>query len=100
MQHGTLEHIGRNDRDHEVYQAQQPGMGDEEASEMDVDYVEALEYGLAPTGGIGIGISTIAAPLFISEISPAGDRGKLTGLFQFNIVFGILMAFFSNFIIS
>ena len=50
-------------------------------------------------GGIGIGISTIAAPLFISEISPAGDRGKLTGLFQFNIVFGILMAFFSNFII-
>ena len=50
-------------------------------------------------GGIGIGISTIAAPLFISEISPAGDRGKLTGLFQFNIVFGILMAFFSNFVI-
>ena len=50
-------------------------------------------------GGIGIGISTIAAPLFISEISPAGDRGKLTGLFQFNIVFGILMAFFSNYII-
>lgn len=51
-------------------------------------------------GGIGIGISTIAAPLFISEISPAGDRGKLTGLFQFNIVFGILVAFFSNFVIS
>lgn len=50
-------------------------------------------------GGIGIGISTIAAPLFIAEISPAGDRGKLTGLFQFNIVFGILMAFFSNFVI-
>ncbi|MGN1281872.1 MAG: MFS transporter [Succinivibrio sp.] len=51
-------------------------------------------------GGIGIGISTVAAPLFISEISPAGDRGKLTGLFQFNIVFGILMAFFSNFAIN
>ena len=50
-------------------------------------------------GGIGIGISTIAAPLFISEISPAKDRGKLTGLFQFNIVFGILLAFFSNFVI-
>ncbi len=50
-------------------------------------------------GGIGIGISTIAAPMFISEISPAGDRGKLTGLFQFNIVFGILMAFFSNYVI-
>lgn len=51
-------------------------------------------------GGLGIGISTIAAPLFISEISPAGDRGKLTGLFQFNIVFGILIAFFSNFVIA
>lgn len=50
-------------------------------------------------GGIGIGISTIAAPLFISEISPAQHRGKLTGLFQFNIVFGILLAFFSNFVI-
>ena len=37
--------------------------------------------------------------MFISEISPAGDRGKLTGLFQFNIVFGILMAFFSNYVI-
>ncbi|MBR4329324.1 MAG: sugar porter family MFS transporter, partial [Candidatus Riflebacteria bacterium] len=51
-------------------------------------------------GGLGIGISTIAAPLFISEISPAGDRGKLTGLFQFNIVFGILIAFFSNYVIA
>ena len=51
-------------------------------------------------GGVGIGISTIAAPLFISEISPAKDRGKLTGLFQFNIVFGILLAFFSNFVIT
>lgn len=51
-------------------------------------------------GGVGIGISTIAAPLFISEISPAGDRGKLTGLFQFNIVFGILIAFFSNYVIA
>lgn len=50
-------------------------------------------------GGIGIGVSTIAAPLFISEISPAQHRGKLTGLFQFNIVFGILLAFFSNFVI-
>ncbi len=51
-------------------------------------------------GGLGVGISTVAAPLFISEISPAKDRGKLAGMFQFNIVFGILVAFFSNFIIS
>ncbi len=47
-------------------------------------------------GGVGIGMSTIVAPMYISEISPAGQRGKLTGLFQFNIVFGILMAFVSN----
>lgn len=51
-------------------------------------------------GGVGIGISTIAAPLFISEISPADKRGRLTALFQFNIVFGILIAFLSNFIIG
>lgn len=51
-------------------------------------------------GGLGIGISTIAAPLFISEISPAKDRGKLTALFQFNIVFGILMAFLSNYLVG
>ncbi|MDR0932522.1 MAG: sugar porter family MFS transporter [Victivallales bacterium] len=47
-------------------------------------------------GGVGVGISTIAAPLFIAEISPAKDRGKLGGLFQFNIVFGILCAYLSN----
>lgn len=51
-------------------------------------------------GGVGIGISTIAAPLFISEISPADKRGRLTALFQFNIVFGILVAYLSNFIIG
>lgn len=47
-------------------------------------------------GGLGIGISTVAAPLYIAEIAPAEQRGRLTGLFQFNIVFGILMAFLSN----
>ena len=47
-------------------------------------------------GGIGIGISTVVAPLYISEIAPPGHRGKLAGLFQFNIVFGIVMAFVSN----
>jgi len=51
-------------------------------------------------GGLGVGASTIAAPLFISEISPAKNRGKLAGLFQFNIVFGILVAYFSNFLIG
>ena len=47
-------------------------------------------------GGLGIGISTVAAPLYISEIAPPKYRGRLAGMFQFNIVFGILMAFASN----
>lgn len=51
-------------------------------------------------GGIGIGISTIAAPLYISEIAPPAYRGRLAGMFQFNIVFGIVIAFLSNAIIA
>lgn len=51
-------------------------------------------------GGLGVGISTVAAPLYISEISPANARGRLAGMFQFNIVFGILVAFMSNALIS
>ena len=47
-------------------------------------------------GGLGIGISTIASPLFISEIAPPERRGRLAGMFQFNIVFGIVVAFVSN----
>lgn len=47
-------------------------------------------------GGLGIGISTIVAPLYIAEIAPPTWRGRLAGLFQFNIVFGILVAFVSN----
>src|SRR3954453_3472877 len=47
-------------------------------------------------GGIGIGISTVAAPPYISEIAPPAYRGRLAGMFQFNIVFGILVAFASN----
>jgi sugar porter (SP) family MFS transporter len=47
-------------------------------------------------GGLGIGISTVVAPLYISEISPPAYRGRLAGMFQFNIVFGILVAFASN----
>ena len=51
-------------------------------------------------GGVGVGISTVAAPLYISEISPSKHRGWLAGLFQFNIVFGILVALISNSLIS
>ena len=47
-------------------------------------------------GGVGVGISTVAAPLYIAEIAPAKYRGRLAGMFQFNIVFGILIAFVSN----
>ena len=51
-------------------------------------------------GGIGIGISTVAAPLYIAEIAPPAYRGRLGGMFQFNIVFGIIMAFVSNFLLK
>jgi SP family arabinose:H+ symporter-like MFS transporter len=51
-------------------------------------------------GGVGVGISTVAAPLYIAEIAPPERRGRLAGMFQFNIVFGILVAFLSNYIIG
>ncbi|WP_419213031.1 sugar porter family MFS transporter [Maribacter sp. X9] len=51
-------------------------------------------------GGIGVGVSTIAAPAYISEISPPKRRGKLVGFYQFSLVFGILMAFLSNYMLS
>ena len=47
-------------------------------------------------GGLGIGVSTVVAPMYISEIAPPQHRGRLAGMFQFNIVFGILIAFVSN----
>ncbi len=51
-------------------------------------------------GGIGVGASTIAAPAYISEIAPAKDRGRLVAMYQFNIVFGIMIAFLSNYLLS
>ncbi len=51
-------------------------------------------------GGLGVGASSVTAPLYISEISPARSRGKLVGLFQFNIVFGILVAYLSNYLLA
>ncbi len=51
-------------------------------------------------GGLGVGASTIAAPAYITEISPAEKRGRLVALYQFNIVLGILIAFISNFLLS
>ena len=51
-------------------------------------------------GGIGIGGSSVLGPIYIAEIAPATLRGRLVGFFQFNIVVGILLAYFSNYIVS
>ncbi|MBO9617837.1 MAG: sugar porter family MFS transporter [Niabella sp.] len=51
-------------------------------------------------GGVGIGISSVAAPTYISEISTPGTRGRLGAMYQFNIVFGILIAFLSNYFLK
>ncbi|HEX8330619.1 MAG TPA: sugar porter family MFS transporter [Hymenobacter sp.] len=50
-------------------------------------------------GGVGVGASSVAAPLYITEISPPDRRGKMVALFQFNIVFGILFAYLSNYLL-
>lgn len=70
----------------------------------------AIGSGLAPDpysfslfrfiGGLGVGASSVAAPIYISEIAPADNRGRLVAIYQFNIVFGILVAFFSNYLIG
>ena len=73
-------------------------------------FVSALGSGLATDpysfslfrfiGGLGVGISSIAAPTYISEISSANNRGRLGILYQFNLVFGILVAFISNYLLQ
>ena len=72
--------------------------------------VSALGTALAPgpytfsffrfIGGLGIGISSVVAPTYISEISTPATRGRLTAMYQFNIVFGILVAFVSNYLLQ
>jgi sugar porter (SP) family MFS transporter len=51
-------------------------------------------------GGIGVGVSSVAAPTYISEISTSSNRGRLGAMYQFNIVFGILVAFLSNYLLQ
>ena len=51
-------------------------------------------------GGLGVGASSVAAPIYISEIAPANRRGRLVAAYQFNIVFGILIAYLSNYLIG
>jgi sugar porter (SP) family MFS transporter len=72
--------------------------------------VSALGSALAPDpytfsffrfiGGLGIGVSSVAAPAYVSEISTPATRGRLVALYQFNIVFGILIAFLSNYFLK
>lgn len=73
-------------------------------------FVSAVGSALAPEiyslmffrfiGGLGVGASSVAAPMYISEIAPRENRGQLTAMFQFNIVLGILLAYFSNWLIG
>lgn len=70
-------------------------------------FVSAVGSALAPDpysfsffrfiGGIGVGVSSVAAPTYIAEISTSSIRGRLVAMYQFNIVFGILIAFLSNY---
>jgi len=73
-------------------------------------FVSAVGSGLAPDpytfsffrfiGGVGVGASSVAAPIYISEIASAKDRGKLGSLYQFNLVLGIFIAFISNYLLQ
>lgn len=70
-------------------------------------FISAVGSALAPDpysfsffrfiGGIGVGVSSVAAPTYIAEISTSSIRGRLVAMYQFNIVFGILIAFLSNY---
>lgn len=51
-------------------------------------------------GGLGVGASSVVAPMYISEIAPADRRGRLVALFQFNIVLGIVIAYVSNYFVA
>jgi sugar porter (SP) family MFS transporter len=50
-------------------------------------------------GGIGVGASSVVAPMYIAEISPAKIRGRMTAMFQFNVILGILIAYVSNYLL-
>ena len=51
-------------------------------------------------GGLGIGGSSVLGPMYIAEVAPAKWRGRLVGFFQFNVVFGILLAYLSNYLLG
>lgn len=70
-------------------------------------FISAVGSALAPDpylfsffrfiGGVGVGVSSVVAPTYIAEISTSNVRGRLVAMYQFNIVFGILIAFLSNY---
>lgn len=70
-------------------------------------FISAIGSALAPDaysfsffrfiGGVGVGVSSVVAPTYIAEISTSSIRGRLVAMYQFNIVFGILIAFLSNY---
>lgn len=70
-------------------------------------FISAIGSALAPDaysfsffrfiGGVGVGVSSVVAPTYIAEISTSAIRGRLVAMYQFNIVFGILIAFLSNY---
>src|SRR3984957_15395674 len=51
-------------------------------------------------GGLGIGGSSVLGPVYIAELAPAKLRGRMVGLFQINVVVGILLAYFSNYVVG
>ncbi|HEY0110664.1 MAG TPA: MFS transporter, partial [Fibrella sp.] len=51
-------------------------------------------------GGLGVGASSVAAPLYITEVSPAASRGRMVAMFQINVVAGILIAYLSNYLLQ
>lgn len=71
--------------------------------------VSAIGSALSPTltsfiifrflGGLAVGASSVVGPMYISEISPAKYRGRMTALFQFNVISGILIAYVSNYLL-
>ena len=71
-------------------------------------FISAIGSSLAPDpytfsffrfiGGVGVGASTVAGPMYVSEISNSKNRGSLVALYQFNIVLGVLIAFISNYL--
>lgn len=51
-------------------------------------------------GGLGIGGSSVLCPVYMAELAPARLRGRFVGLFQINVVIGVLLAYLSNFLLS